>query len=74
MIPFPDKKYKIIYADPPWEYNDPKGNDPAMGGITYPTMSNGDICSLPVKDIADNDCGLFMWATVPKLKEAFVED
>lgn len=20
MIPFPDKKYKIIYADPPWSY------------------------------------------------------
>ena len=20
MIPFPDKKYNIIYADPPWEY------------------------------------------------------
>lgn len=22
MIPFPDKKYQIIYADPPWSYND----------------------------------------------------
>ena len=21
MIPFPDKKYKIIYADPPWTFN-----------------------------------------------------
>jgi 16S rRNA G966 N2-methylase RsmD len=20
MIPFPDKKYNIIYADPPWSY------------------------------------------------------
>ena len=20
MIPFPDKKYSIIYADPPWSY------------------------------------------------------
>lgn len=22
MIPFPDKKYDIIYADPPWSYSD----------------------------------------------------
>ena len=22
MIPFPSKKYNIIYADPPWSYND----------------------------------------------------
>ena len=21
MIPFPDKKYNIIYADPPWHYD-----------------------------------------------------
>ena len=21
MIPFPDKKYNIIYADPPWKYD-----------------------------------------------------
>ena len=20
MIPFPNKKYSVIYADPPWEY------------------------------------------------------
>ncbi len=22
MIPFPNKKYNIIYADPPWSYSD----------------------------------------------------
>lgn len=21
MIPFPDKKYSVIYADPPWSYS-----------------------------------------------------
>ena len=25
MIPFPDKKYNIIYADPPWSYSDSGG-------------------------------------------------
>ena len=44
------KKYQIIYADPPWRYNDPKGNNPAMGGITYPTMSDREIYDLISND------------------------
>ncbi|MFC1678036.1 MT-A70 family methyltransferase [Planctomycetota bacterium] len=63
-------KYKIIYADCPWPYNNPKGNDPSMGGITYPTMSMEDIKNLQVNQIADKDCALFLWATMPKLPQA----
>ena len=62
-------KYQIILADPPWQYNDPKGNDPAMGGITYPTMSLDDIKMLPVSELAEDDCSLFLWVTMPMLKE-----
>lgn len=40
MIPFPDKKYDIIYADPPWSYSDKgcNGNaaDPADNPATGP--------------------------------------
>jgi len=64
-------KYNIIYADPPWAYDNPKNHDPAMGGITYPTMPVEDIMALPVQSLADKNCALFMWATMPKLKEAF---
>ena len=64
-----DKKYSIIYADPPWQYSNPKDNDPAMGGITYDTMTIEDICNLPIESICDKDCILFMWVTMPKLKE-----
>ena len=64
-----NKKYQIIYADPPWRYDDPKGNDPAMGGITYSTMATDEICALPVSEIADKDCALFLWVTMPKLPD-----
>ncbi len=64
------KKYQIIYADPPWRYNNPKGNDPSMGGVTYQTMADKDICDLPVEKIADKNSVLFLWATMPKLQEA----
>jgi len=63
------KKYSIIYADPPWEYADQKGNDPAMGGITYQTMPLQAIKDMPIKDITDTDCSLFLWVTMPMLRE-----
>lgn len=64
------KVYQIIYADPPWRYSNPKGNDPAMGGITYPTLSVEELCALPVPALSAPDCLLFLWATMPKLPEA----
>ena len=70
MIPFPDKKYQIIYADPPWSYNDKmKGHQGAE--THYRTMNNKDICALPISELADKNCVLFMWATSPLLPEAF---
>ena len=63
------EKYSIIYADPPWQYKDPKGNNPAMGGITYPTMLLEDIKKLPIVGLADKDCALFLWVTMPMLRE-----
>ena len=59
-----DKKYNIIYADPPWSYRDKKNNDPKMGGITYPTMSIEDICKMPIGNIADKDCALPVYSVV----------
>lgn len=63
-------KYQIIYADPPWKYSDTRKNKPAYGGITYPTMKTDDIAALPVQNIADKDCVLFLWATMPMLPDA----
>ena len=66
----PNKKYSIIYADPPWRYNNELNNNPKYGGKTYPTMTLEDIKHLPVKNITNKDCALYLWATMPKLPEA----
>ena len=72
LIPFPDKKYNIIYADPAWSfktYSDKgKGRSPDNH---YSVMSLQDIKDLPVQDIADDNCILFIWVTFPLLKESF---
>jgi len=63
------KKYQIIYADPPWSYQN--GGVPQAGvNAQYPTMTLADIKALPVGDIADNPSVLLLWATFPQLAEA----
>ena len=63
------KKYGVIYADPPWRYrNKPNGRSPESH---YPTMPIEDIKALPVKDLAADDCVLFLWVTFPQLKDAW---
>lgn len=72
MIPFPNKKYNIIYADPPWHFSNWSGKGTVKAPSNhYITMSLNDICKLPVKDIADKDCVLFMWACDPLLNKSF---
>jgi len=63
------KKYKVIYADPPWLYND-KAMTRGNAERHYSTVSNDELCSLNVESIADDDCVLLMWATFPKIREA----
>src|SRR6516225_974079 len=72
--PFPrDRRYAVLYADPPWHfevYNEESGVERAAGNH-YPTMSLEDICALPVLSLATPAAALFMWTTVPHLRESF---
>lgn len=62
------KKYGIIYADPPWAYRNKHCEGNALAH--YNTMRLEDICNLPVREIAAQDCVLFLWATYPMLPAA----
>ena len=68
-LALPDKKYNIIYADPPWDglgWNNGSGKKcPAKH---YPVQSENWIKDLPVRDISDTPCALFLWVTYPNLK------
>lgn len=69
---FPNKKYSIVYADPPWSYNDNGPNRRGGSGQYYPSMSLEDICNLDVSQISDENCVLFLWATFPNLQESLI--
>lgn len=74
-----NKKYQVIYADPPWQYgnkftgtwylkkDNTMQNSRAIDN--YPTMPLQDICDMEIP--ADKNSVLFLWATVPLMPEAF---
>ena len=62
-----NKKYQIIYADPPWRYDFAKLKRDSIEAH-YNSMDLEEIKSLKVPS-ADNSV-LYLWATAPKLREA----
>lgn len=69
-ISLPRKKYSIIYADPPWPYNE-SGSKAKVKDRHYKMMQLDEICDLPVKEIQAEKCILFLWVTAPRLPMAF---
>lgn len=67
------KKYQLIYADPAWPFR-VWNRDTGQGRSAeahYRTMSMQAICDLPIADLADKNCVLFVWAVWPSLPDAF---
>ncbi len=62
LLPFPDKKYKTIYADPPWPE---RGGGKIKRGADrhYKLMSVEEIKALPVQSIAAENSHLYLWVT-----------
>lgn len=79
-IKLPEGKYRVIYADPPWQYNDQRtGLGTSEGKVDrastaasqhYPTMSVDELSKLKIEDLAGKSAVLFCWATFPLLPDA----
>lgn len=81
------QKYSTIVADPPWHYPDfvsypgtrvDRNKEGLKGGqrritkpLPYPSMTVEEICALPVVDLAERDCALWLWTTSAYLRPAF---
>lgn len=82
----PRNRYDIIYADPPWDYGGKLQFDRSSKSVDeidlnrkifissasfkYPTLKIEDLKKIPIHEIAQDDCLLFMWATSPHLQQA----
>jgi len=63
-----ERRYPIIYADPPWRYEQVRTDSRAIENH-YPTMPLEDICAVDVGALATDDAVLFLWVPMPKLEE-----
>jgi N6-adenosine-specific RNA methylase IME4 len=70
-LPLPGGRYRVIVADPPWMY-DVRADDPGhrVAG-PYPRMTIEAIRALPVGQLAQDDCVLWLWTTNAHLEVAF---
>ncbi len=73
---YQNKKYQIVYADPPWEFNrgvyQDSGRKDRLINEHYPTMNRKQLQELPVRNITEENCGLFLWVTDSHLKEGIM--
>jgi N6-adenosine-specific RNA methylase IME4 len=64
-------KYNIIYADPPWTYQDKALAGNRGAGCKYKLMTLDELGAMPIYDLAADNACLFTWVTMPKLDEYF---
>jgi N6-adenosine-specific RNA methylase IME4 len=67
-----EAKFATIIIDPPWDWGD-EGDQDQMGRARpdYATMSKEQLMALPVGELADEDCHLYMWITNRSLPKGF---
>lgn len=65
----PDGIYNVIYADPPWAYDNQIENW-GPTSLHYKPMTTDMICKLGVLEILDKNAVLFLWVTNPMIKDA----
>lgn len=73
-------KYKTIVIDPPWQYGIwGSGSDKALvqgdankpAPLPYSSMTLDEIKALPLKNLADENCELYLWTTQKYLPVSF---
>jgi N6-adenosine-specific RNA methylase IME4 len=69
-VNLPNGPYRVIYADPPWQYRDKCHAGKRGAGYKYRCLTVAEICALPVRTIAAPSCLLALWWTGPMIREA----
>lgn len=64
------KRFRTIYADPPWGYTEKRtgGGLSSAAAQKYPTLTIDEIYQLPIESITDKDCALFLWCPTPLIE------
>ncbi len=69
--PLPDGPFRVIVADPPWQYENRPDDPSHRSALPYPTMTEVELCELPVAGLAADDSILWLWTTNAHMREAY---
>jgi site-specific DNA-methyltransferase (adenine-specific) len=62
-----EKRYNIIYADPPWDYSSRQFQDGGRAfkslSEVYRTLTPKGLCAMGVRKLLHENCALFLWVT-----------
>lgn len=64
------EKYSVIYVDPPWAYNRQHCFEDSVIAQPMKFLSIEEIKAIPVPEMSEEDCVLFLWTTTPILPDA----
>lgn len=63
----PNGRYRVVYADPPWQYGDKLVDGYGPAEDHYRTLSMDELAGMDVAGIVADDAVLFLWVTSPML-------
>jgi len=66
----PESKFRVIYADPPWEYSNSMPGYFKEQADHYQLMSINELSIMNIKDISEENAILFIWVTSPILEDS----
>jgi N6-adenosine-specific RNA methylase IME4 len=69
--PLPVGPFRVIVADPPWEYEKRLADSTHRGTLPYPSMTLDEIKALPIHRLAADDAVLWLWTTNAHMRVAF---
>jgi len=63
LPPIPHNEYRLIVADPPWQFTLRETDKTHRGRCSYPSMTEQEIMKMPISAIASDDSYLLLWVT-----------
>ncbi|MBF0539280.1 MAG: S-adenosylmethionine-binding protein, partial [Nitrospirae bacterium] len=61
--------YSVVYANPPWQYDQNATDEGMVSDSKYPTMSTEYLCALQIDRITKPDAILFLWVPAPLIPD-----
>lgn len=73
LASLPSDTYRVIYADPPWNYGSSGSGLDQYGPAErhYPAMTIAELCAMNIRSILEENAVLFLWVTSPLLDECW---